>query len=292
MKETIFNDYLEVSVKQKGAELCSLINKETGIQHVWQADPKYWAKHSPILFPVVGVVDGGIYTYKGVEYPMSKHGFARDHDFELATKTDDTLVYRLVATEETKKMYPFDFELLLTYKLERNALIFNYKVVNKGNVEMYFSLGGHPAFTCPFLEGEQLTDYVLKFEKKETVNQLLLNIDNGLFTGKEEEKALDNEDTIALTNSLFDNDALVYEGLASEKVSICTEKNEHELTFDFSGWKYLAFWSQPTVPYVCIEPWLGLADFEGASGGLTEKTGIEKLEAQETHEVSFSVTVK
>ncbi len=292
MKTTIANEYLEISVKSKGAELCSLVHKDTNIQHVWQADPQYWAKHSPILFPVVGVVNEGTYTFRGERYSMSKHGFARDNEFELIEQTETSLTYRFSSNEETIKNYPFDFDLLLTYRLEERKLIFDYQVVNKNSDEMYFSLGGHPAFTCPFLKGEELTDYVLKFEEKETVDQLLLNISNGLFTGAKKEKVLDNENTITLTNEIFNDDALVFEGLKSKTVEICTPKNEHGLTFDFSDWKYLAFWSQPTAPYVCIEPWFGLADFEGASGELTEKIGIEKLAGNATFSASYSVEVK
>lgn len=292
MKTTIANDYLEISVKSKGAEICSMLHKTTNIQHIWQADPAFWAKHSPILFPVVGVVNEGTYTLGGKTYQMPKHGFARDNEFELVEQTATSLTYCFSSNEKTLKNYPFEFDLFLSYQLEGRKLIFDYKVVNKGNSTMYFSLGGHPAFAYPFLQNEQLTDYVLKFSEKETVNKLLLNVSTGLFTGKVEEKALDNEDTIALTNETFNQDALVFEGLSSKTVQICSEKNEHSLTFDFSNWKYLAFWSAPKAPYVCIEPWFGLADFKGASGDITTKTGIEKLAGNTTFSASYSVEVK
>ena len=146
----IENDRIKVAVADHGAELCGIYDKKRGHEVVWHADPKYWNRHAPVLFPFVGKVCGGQYRYKGVSYPMGQHGFARDMDFTLVGTTDDSITYVLKSNEETLAKYPFEFELEITHRIEDNKVYVEWKVTNpSGDEPLYFSIGAHPAFNVP-----------------------------------------------------------------------------------------------------------------------------------------------
>ena len=157
------NAQISISVDTFGAELRSLRKKATGTECMWDAKPEYWKRTSPVLFPIVGSLNNGSYRYDGIEYPMSQHGFARDMEFALRQQTADELKFVLRADDGTKAKYPFDFELELGYRLDENNLIVSWKVTNHDSREMYFSIGGHPAFLCPIDGKGAQTDYKFSF---------------------------------------------------------------------------------------------------------------------------------
>ncbi len=291
MVSSIENEYLKIAVKHKGAELCSMFDKEDGIEHLWQADPNVWGKHSPILFPAVGMSKNGTYSFKGQEYKMPKHGFARDYEFELAAQGENFLTFRLSANEETKAMFPFDFELDLKYVLKGKKLSFVYTVRNKGQEEMYFGLGGHPAFATPFTAEEELEDYELAFSKEETQDLIKIDLSNGLLSGELEKDYLKGEKRIPITKQLFDADALVFENLTSEYIAIKPKKGGKELRVSLEGWQYLGIWAMPAANYVCIEPWCGIADESDADGEFTTKRGNQRLDAGAEWERRFEVSL-
>lgn len=266
---------VEISVADRGAELRSY--KVNGEEFMWGRKPEFWAASSPVLFPFVGSIKNGAYSYNGKEYKIStRHGFARTEDFELVEKTENSLKFRFSSNRETLEKYPFEFELFITYTIAGNTLEIGYNVVNKNDSDMYFSLGTHPAFALDVNDDIKLSDYYLEFEKNETSQKYKLS-DNGLVFD-EKADCLNNESKLQITETVFDNDAIVFDDLKSEKVTIKNSKNSKELSVEYKGFPYIAFWSKPKAPYVCIEPWYGISDFENASGKLEEKKGILKLE--------------
>lgn len=288
MEYSLENKKISINIIEKGAELRSLKNIETNEEYMWEADPKYWGKKSPVLFPFVGGIKEGKYTYKGKEYKMTKHGFARDYNFRMIEKSDLTITFLLESSEETKKMYPFDFEFYIKYILTKEGVNIQYKVINKTEGEMYFSIGGHPAFATPTNENIVYEDYYLEFNKNETQKIYMLD---GAFVDKEKKEFLKNENKIVLNKNIFDKDALIFENLNSNIVTLKNTKNERKLELDFTGFPYLAFWAMPGASYVCIEPWYGIADFVESNNKIEEKKGMEKLGKNEEFESEIKIKI-
>ena len=269
---------VEIAVADRGAELRSY--KVNGEEFMWDRQPEFWAASSPVLFPFVGTIKNGVYSYNGKEYKIStRHGFARTEDFELVEKTENSLKFRFSSNKETLEKYPFEFELFITYTIVENTLEIGYNVVNKNDSDMYFSLGTHPAFALDVNDDIKLSDYYLEFEKNETSQKYKLS-DKGLVLD-EKADCLNDENKLQITENVFDDDAIIFDDLKSEKVTIKNIKNSKKLIVEYNGFPYIAFWSKPKAPFVCIEPWYGISDFENTSGKLEEKIGILKLEAGE-----------
>lgn len=279
-----------VKINAKGAELAGFKSLETGVEHVWQADPSFWNRHAPVLFPIVGQVEDGEYFVEGKRFELSQHGFARDMDFQLVSNENNTLLYELVFTEETLKKYPYKFKLNITYTLFGPKLYIGYKVTNLDVKPMYFQLGAHPGFTCPFTEGESFEDYKLVFDKALTEDRLLF--DNGLLNGKIHKDFLKNEDTIALNSSTFDEDAIIFETDKIDSVLI-TKDGKSGLKVGVKGWSLLGIWSKPkaNAPFVCIEPWYGVASVRGKSKELKDKKAIQMLEPSAVFECGFDLEI-
>lgn len=264
---------VEIGVFTKGAELYSY--KINGEEFIWERNPEFWGGSSPVLFPFVGILKSGKYTFDGKEYEIStRHGFARDNNFDLIEKGENFLKFKFSSNEETLKKYPSKFDLFLTYKINGDTLEIKYEVINKNAGEMYFSLGAHPAFALKLNENIKLNDYFLEFEKEETaqiyklVNACVLN---------EKQDYLKNEKIIRLNETIFDDDAIIFKNLKSNKVTIKCDKTDKKISVNYEGFPYVAFWSKHAAPFVCIEPWFGITDFESCSGKLEEKEGIIKL---------------
>ncbi|MDR2879425.1 MAG: aldose 1-epimerase family protein [Fusobacteriales bacterium] len=287
MEYEIRKGNIELGVLGKGAELVSL--KKDGTEFMWERDPKFWGKSSPVLFPFVGSIKDGKYKYNGKEYSMeTRHGFARDNDFELVEKGEDFLKFLLKSNEATLEKYPFNFELYLTYKIENENVDMIYEVVNPDKDEMYFSIGAHPAFATPVSEEIKLEDYYLELNEKETAS--IYQNEEALLI-REKKVYLENESIINLGEHVFDNDAIIFKGLNSNEVTIKCKKSSRELKVKYDNFPYIAFWSVPKAPFVCIEPWYGKSDFTDASGELTEKEGIEKVKDRFTAKLSISMKV-
>jgi len=195
---TISNSNLTASIKHLGAELYSLKNNENK-EYIWEGNHDFWGKHSPILFPIVGTLKNNSYNYNDTEYHLSRHGFARDMEFKLIDKKENSATFALQSSEETLKIYPFEFELQLLYTLEKKSLHIDYKVINKGKLPMPFSIGAHPAFS---LAGD-FGNYSMAFEKEETLEYYLL--ENDLISNKTKKVEVQNKQ-IQLSYKLFKND--------------------------------------------------------------------------------------
>lgn len=289
MNKTLSNSLLTVTVKQRGAELCS-IKGAGGMEYMWQADPKIWGRHAPVLFPIVGRLNNNRYTLDGKTYEMDKHGFARNMDFELVSETPESLSYRLRPTLVTKKSYPFDFVLTVSYELKNNCLTVKYEVRNKTGKTMPFSIGAHPGFSLKWNESDVIEDYFLEFENAETVDTHLLTDD--ILLSRKTKRVLTKENVLRLSRDMFDHDAFIFMDLKSRKVSLGSDKHKRRVAVEFDDFPYLGIWAVPGAPYVCIEPWHGYLDPEWGDGNILNKPGINKLAPSTVFTCVHKITIE
>lgn len=285
----ISNEIISIKIATKGAELQSIYHKQHQLEYIWNGDPVYWGKHSPILFPVVGELKDKTYQYNGKQYNLNRHGFAREMDFEVSEKTANAIAFVLRSNEETLADYPFDFVFSTRYTLLQNTMHIAFIVENMGDETMYFSVGAHPAFKVPLVEGTAFTDYQLLFEKEETTVRWPISKEGLIET--EAKPFLQNENTIPLQKELFSADAIVFKDLRSSDITITSGKTLHGVQVSFKDFPYLAIWQAKGADFVCIEPWCGIADSVNATGKIEEKEGINSLKPSGKFEVSYSITV-
>jgi galactose mutarotase-like enzyme len=284
----IANEYIEVTIKEDGAELTSIKYKDT--EYLWNGDPVYWKRHAPVLFPIVGMLKENKYKIDGKEFSMSQHGFARDMKFSIVEANITSVSLLLKSDLETKEKYPFDFELYITYKLKGREVITEYKVVNIGDKEMFFSIGAHPAFSCPIKNSKAFSGYYIEFEKEET--QQKRYVEDGLSVSSNE-PFLRNERFIKLSKNSFDDDAMVFKNLNSKKVWLKLEDSNKSICVKFGGFPYLGIWSKKEgAPFICIEPWYGIADNNSHDGDFTKKEGIMNLGVNRSFECNYSIEVE
>ncbi|WP_091435247.1 aldose 1-epimerase family protein [Flavobacterium degerlachei] len=283
MTTIITNSYLTVEINHSGAELFSLKANGNNKEYIWEGNPEFWGKHSPILFPIVGTLKDNSYTHNNVLYHLSRHGFARDGVFQLIAKKENSVTFSIQSSEETLKVYPFDFELQISYTLEDKSLNINYKVINKGESKMPFSIGAHPAFS---LAGN-FDNYSLQFEKEEPLVYNLL--ENDLISNKTRILATTNN-VVPLDYQLFENDALIFKSLQSNYLTIL-ETGNPILRVRYDDFPHLGIWTKKDAPFLCIEPWFGYSDSVESSGKIMEKEGIQILDSNETFKSKFSIEI-
>lgn len=281
------NEYLRASVASLGAELRSLINKEASIEHMWNGDPAFWPKFSPVLFPVVGLLKDETYYYKDKPYQLPRHGFAREKEFAAEQVSETEALFTLAADELTLAMYPFPFILKLRYRLDGRSLSCTYEVENPGTDELLFSVGAHPAFAVPFVNGTTYSDYQLTFNKHEQL--LRWKLANSHLDGTTVPLPTPG-DTLPLTHQLFYEDAIVLKNLQSNRISITSPKTDRGIHFDFNNFPYFGIWAAKDAPFVCLEPWCGVADSTNHNQQLEHKEGIERLPPAGKLERTWSVT--
>lgn len=274
MEYQIENDQLIVKIKSKGAELFSIVSKQTKLEYMWGAEPA-WAKSSPVLFPIVGTLKGNTYTYQNKSYSLPRHGFARDEAFTVEHSQKESITFLLTSTIASLEKYPFHFELRISYHLKQDELHTTYQVNNSGSEEMYFSIGAHPAFKAPLIPALGYEDYYLQFSKKENTPRWPITSD-GLIDATPTPLLADT-DRLDLKHELFYADALVLKQPASETISLKSDKDKHGLEFHFKGFPFLGLWAAKDANFICIEPWCGIADAVTHNQELTGKEGIEKL---------------
>ena len=290
------NDQIEVIVNYHGAELRSLKKKATDQEYLWNADAKYWGRTSPVLFPFVGGVKNKVYRYEGKVYPMNQHGFARDMDFTLISRSTDEAWLALEDTDETRKVYPFHFHLEIGYRLEGTAVRVMWKVKNTNEKNMYFAIGAHPAFFCPVREGEKQSEYFLKFKDGEgNAPESLTNTvfgEGGVVTTQKKEYKL-TDGFLSIDEHLFDGDALVIEGHQIQRVALTDPQRKEYLAVEFDA-PLAGIWSPPKkqAPFVCIEPWYGRCDSERFDGELKDRDWENALEAGGEFEASYKIIIE
>lgn len=214
------NELIAIEVEEHGAELKSLVRKNTGKEYMWKADPKFWGRTSPVLFPFVGAVKDKQFRTKGQTYTMGQHGFARDMDFTLDSQTEDTLWFVLKSNEETMAKYPYAFTLRIGYHIEENKLEVLWQVENPSEEELPFSIGGHPAFNRP-------KNCKIRFDVAGPLTST--TIVDGLVGNGTVDYELKNS-YLTVTDHLFDDDALVIENQNVHEVSLCDMEGNPYLT--------------------------------------------------------------
>lgn len=307
--ENLSNGILSITVSGHGAELCSI--RKDGVEYLWQADPEYWKRHSPVLFPIVGSLWNGVYRYGGKEYAMSQHGFARDMDFSLACKTGDEIWYRLEADDVTLAKYPFRFVLEIGYRLEDNKVHVLWRVRNADSKTMYYQIGAHPAFYYPdfdpeteyrgyFSFGKSARDADRKAGAGETAGAMepvrdleyILIREKGCADTQTVYRRHLEDGTLPIETHTFDKDALILENGQVNRVTLHTPSGKPWLSLTFDA-PEAGLWSPPfkNAPFVCIEPWFGRCDRADFSGDISERDRIQSLEAGETAEMRYAIEI-
>ena len=284
---TIQNDHLSIAVQAKGAELVSLYNKKEKLEYMWSGDPAFWGKYSPVLFPIIGELKNNTYYYNNKAYQLSRHGFARDMDFAVVEQTTSSIGFSLLSNTDTLQKFPFEFAFDIIYLLQQYRLTVTYRVKNTGKDDMYFSVGGHPAFKVPIVEGTGYDDSSLEFNKTENADRWPISAAGLIET--DAEPFLSNTNKLPLRKELFYRDAIVFKNLRSDTVRLRSSTHDKGIEFDFSGFPYLGIWAAKDAGFVCIEPWCGIADPVNSSQQLTEKEGINRLAPGSVFERSWGV---
>ncbi|EKK8151822.1 aldose 1-epimerase family protein [Listeria monocytogenes] len=284
------NEVLLVEMKTAGAELTRIFHKDTGLEYLWNADSKFWGRHSPVLFPTVGRLLDDTYLVDGKQYHLGQHGFARDRDFQVIEQTENTVRFELDADEDSLAIYPYKFKLSIIYTIEKNTVAVSYEVENTDNKRIYFSIGAHPAFHLPLTDGTTFEDYYLDFGTEENLETLCLE---GPYRSGEIKKIVDEPARyLPLSYDLFKNDALIFEALKQKEMTIKSDKTPHFVKVSFPEFPFVGVWTaKPGTPFLCIEPWYGIADGAGESVELRDKAGIEHLEPEAVFASEYEITV-
>ena len=279
---TLSNGTIEAQINTLGAELCSL-KSNSNREYIWEGNPAFWGKHSPVLFPIVGTLKNNTFCQNGVEYVLSRHGFAREMEFQLVTTCENSAVFSIQSNSETLQKYPFEFELQIQYTLIGTTLELAYSVINKDKIAIPFSIGAHPAFALP----SNFEEYTLAFDKTEPLEYTLLEND---LVSKQTKKIKTNTNKVPLTYELFKRDALIFKQLKSTALTII-EKENPILKVRFDDFPNLGIWTKIDAPFICIEPWFGYSDTTESNGNLFEKEGIIVLTTGSTFQSKFSIEI-
>lgn len=283
MNTTLTNSSLTATINPKGAELISLKSNASKREYIWEGDPDFWGKHSPVLFPIVGTLKNNQYVYQGNVYELPRHGFARDRQFELLSATQNQAIFSLKSDAESLKQYPFRFELRITYTLSANQLEIAYTVINEETHTMLFSIGAHPAFALP----ESFSSYKLAFEKEEKLCSFAL--ENDLLSNHQSEVVME-QNVLPLSYALFEKDAMIFKQIKSRRIRLL-ENDRPLLHFDYADFPYFGIWTKTNAPFICLEPWLGYSDTVDATGNFAEKEAIQFLDPHQSFKCRFSIEI-
>lgn len=284
------NQQIAMKVDSHGAELKSLCQLSDGQEYMWKGDPQFWGRTSPVLFPFVGGVFQKEYHVDGTAYPMNQHGFARDMEFELLSRSESEIWFVLQSSQETIQKYPYEFVLKLGYRLLERGVEVCWQVENPSEEMMYFSIGGHPAFCCPIEEGKAQTDYLLCFDEKEKLISTCLT-QEGMASDQKVTYLL-SDGVLPVTEHLFDEDALVIEDHQAHQVALCHADGIPYLTVRMEA-PLFGIWSPPkkNAPFICIEPWYGRCDCEGYLGELKDRKWENALAGGECWKASYVIEI-
>ena len=283
MEITLKSTDVSARIISKGAELKSLI--VDGRELMWRADPAFWGKTSPLLFPMIGTLKGGRTLINGQEYAITKHGFARDLELTAEDISPTSAMFSLSQSDTTRAMFPFDFRFTVRYTLKADGITVTYRVRNNSESPMPFCIGAHPAFAC---DGD-MTDYRLEFTKLENAAVPNYNLDTGLHEENNRRQLLSNENVLPLSHEMFYKDVCYFDKIASRSVYLLNKDNSG-VRVDFPDFTSLGVWQAKDAPFLCIEPWCGSADFDDCSGVFAEKRGIEILQPQAEKAFTYSIT--
>ena len=297
-KYILENEYLRVEASAFGAELQTIKDKTTDFEYLWHGDKAYWARRSPILFPIVGKVWNGRMLYQCKEYPLSQHGFARDCKFEAINVLDlnrkfnyrfssfSAIAFLLSSNADTRKIYPFDFDLYVVYQLEGRSVEVHWVVDNKTDGDIYFQIGAHPAFNYRDFDAEAAIQGYMKFNRSGYLS--LTRLECGGYAAKERGEFFAQELGVPITKDTFAGDALVFENQLNS-VSLCDKQGEPYIELSFDA-PVVGLWSPAKVgyaPFMCIEPWYGRCDDSNFDGNYNNKPYINHLQKEEIFKTSY-----
>ena len=291
MVQTIQSGNVIAKIKNLGGELTSFA--KDGKEYLWQGDPAFWENQAPILFPVVGRMQNGVVSIKGKDYPMPKHGFVPETELEVLDKTEDSVTFSLTQNAVTKRHYPWDFRFSVQFTLNGSRLTWSFRVENTDQEPIFFGLGGHPAFRVPIEEGEKFEDYQLEFEKEEVLYSNHLREDIAIMA-EEKDLILESGNVLPLRRSLFNNDAMIFEDIASKWVNLVHKDTKKGIHFAYQDFPVLAVWTkgEPVdAPYLCLEPWFSMGFRDDDDGSLETKYGIRSLQPGEVFTAAFSAEI-
>ena len=284
------SDLLYVEINPLGAELSRLYSKRTGREYLWQGDPNIWERQAPVLFPIVGRLKDDTYTYNGKDYTLPCHGFAPDVIFETKGPRDDTIIFTYSDNKETRAVYPFAFKMQVIFTIRWSQVDITYHITNKTNGPMYFSCGSHEGYNCPWLEDEAFEDYFLEFDHEATYESCTVSPDGLLM--EPFYTVVENGRVLPLDHRIFENGtSLVFINIPTGKVSLGSHKSKERVIISYGDAPNLVVWSMPDAPYICIEPWWGLPDFEDSDGQFISKPAIINLEKGEVFNWKHTVNI-
>ncbi len=286
MLYTLKNDKLTATFTTDGAKITSVNDSEC--EYIWQADARYWANNTPLMFPVCGRFFEAKYMYDGKIYEMGTHGFARNSEFKMESISDDTIVFSLTENEETLKQYPFCFKLTVSYTLDGRKISSTAKIKNTGDVMLPATFGAHPAFNVP-LDNGSFEDWYIEFSEECTPNEII-QTPSGMNTGKKKTYALEDGKIIRLRHSLFDIDSTFFDRMAPS-ATLKSDKSVRSVTLNYADTPYLGIWHKPAsdAPYVCIEPWCGLPSYDGEMTDLATKNDLFHILPNREKCVSYEI---
>ncbi|MBQ5590933.1 MAG: aldose 1-epimerase family protein [Clostridia bacterium] len=279
---TIKNEHITASFVTLGAELKSFVYK--GTEYIWPGSENSWKGSAPILFPICSGLKDDTYYLDGKKYQLQKHGYARFCDFQVESHRDDSVTFLLKSDEESKKVYPFDYELRIIYTLGENSLNVDYEVKNLSDDTMYFSIGAHEGYLCP----EGIEEYDIILPEKETLHTSVLN---GNVLSDKKELVIENSDKIQLKYEYFKVDALVFKDIKARSVVLQNKSSSRSIKVNFDGFDYLLLWTIPNENYICIEPWCGITDSFDTDQDFKTKEGIQKVDENSTFVCSHSFEI-
>jgi len=286
------NHSVSASIDTLGAQLISL-KDAAQTEYIWQRDPKYWKNCSPLLFPAVGNSRGDKTIFEGQWYDLPKHGFAREMDFDVTARTEGAVTLSLSSGPATKKMYPYDFRLSLTYRLTEEGILVDYSVENTDTKTICYCLGAHPGFNCPLFEGETFEEYRLEFEKEECVHSMVYDLSAFQFDADSQGYFLDHSRQIPLSYDLFTKDAIYFDSLRSRKVSLIHSVTGKGVEVAFPDFETVAFWTpmEGGAPLLCVEPWNGSGIRSDEDDEFIHKHHVQSLDAGGKKEYHLGIRI-
>lgn len=276
------NKYLTVKINSLGAELKSMVCNDT--RYIWEGNEENWKLSAPLMFPICGGLKDDKYTYRGKEYTLEKHGYIRFKTFEIENISETSVTLLHKSDEQTKVSYPFDYELRVVYTLIDKTLKMDYLVKNLSNETMYFSIGSHEGYYTP----EGIEDYDVVFPQNDTLTS---NILYGNLLSDQQLPIIKDTNVLPLYNKYFMVDALVFRGIKSRSATLRNRKTGKAVRVDFPDDKYFLLWQKPNAPFICLEPWSGIADTVGSSYDITVKEGIMTIEQNGEYTHTHSITI-
>ena len=288
---TLTNGTLTINLKEHGAELSSI--RKGDVEYLWQADPAFWGRHSPVLFPIVGSVWEAKYRVGETEYALGQHGFARDMKFTLVSKSETEIAFRLESTEETLARYPWPFVLDIEYKLHDNNVDVIWKVTNPGTEEMYFQIGAHPAFFYPDYEVDKMERGYLSFDKSEGLECIRIKTKGCVDADTKYPLEVPQDGLLPVTKETFDAiDTIMMQDSQICKTTLHRTDRTPWLTLTFDA-PVVGIWSPPTknAPFICLEPWYGRCDRAEYAGDYREKDWINRLEPKQIFQTHYTITL-